>query len=388
MKVAIVGVYPRDPRHIRGGVEAVTLRLSEGLAAIGTLDVHVVVSEVGRPVEVTHTPGGVTVHSIGATGRFGNVLHELPNRRRIAHALRELAPDVVHAHSAHREALGAIESGLPTVVTIHGILEDEIALERRWAKRARGVFRRRLVRETLRRMRNVILLSPSVAEHYRDALRHARTWVIENPVSPRFFEAIGPGDESTVLQSGVLIPRKGVRNLIRAFARARERVPGARLRIAGAATIPAYEAEVRALTRELALDDAVTFLGALPPDALAEEYARATVFVLVSRQETLPVALQEAMASGRAVIASPVGGVPHLVRDGETGFLVPYGDPEGFADRLVRLLSDGAVRARLGEAARRQALERFTVDSVCRRTLDVYQEVIASRRSARAGEEK
>jgi glycosyltransferase involved in cell wall biosynthesis len=378
LKVAIVGVYPRDPDAIRGGVEAVTLRLSEGLAALNSLDVHVVVSEVGRPEGVSRTAGGVTVHSIGASGRFGNVLHELPNRRRIAHALRALAPDVVHAHSAHREALGAIESGIPTVVTIHGILEQEIALEKRWSKRARGVFRRRLVDAAMSRMRNAILLSPTVAEHYRETLRHARTWVIENPVPAPFFESSEREERFTILHSGVLIPRKGIRNLLQAFARVRESMPEARLRLAGAATIPAYEAQVHATATKLGLDDAVDFLGGLSPDALRAEYARAAVFVLVSKQETLPVAIQEAMATGRPVVASPVGGVPHLVRDGESGFLVSYGEPARLADRLVELLRDDELRKRMGGTGRRIALQRFTVESVCRRTVDVYREVLAS----------
>jgi glycosyltransferase involved in cell wall biosynthesis len=73
-----------------------------------------------------------------------------------------------------------------------------------------------------------------------------------------------------------------------------------------------------------------------------------------------------------------VGGVPHLVRDGENGFLVPHGDPAALAERMVRVLRDPELRERLGSAGRRLAEERFRVESVCRRTLDVYREVLAS----------
>jgi glycosyltransferase involved in cell wall biosynthesis len=336
-------------------------------------------------VGVERQPGGPTVHSIGSAGHFGNLLMQLPDRRRIAAVLRRLAPDVVHAHSTHREALGAIESGLPTVVTIHGMIEREIALERRLGRRIRGVFRRRVIDAVFARMRHVIVLSSSVEEHYRDRLAGARTWVIENPVDDRFFRGGTEPDARTLLFSGLVIPRKGVRNLLEAVARVRQRVPDVRLRVAGGAPRPEYEAEVHATVERLGLADAVTFLGPLSPEELAGEYARAAVMVLVSRQETLPVAIQEAMAAGRPVVSSPVGGIPHLVREGETGYLVPHGEPGVLAERLGTLLLDADLSRRFGDNGRQIAEERFRLDSVSRRTLDVYREVMADsagRRSA------
>lgn len=377
MKIAIVGAYPRDPDRITGGVEAVTLCLSEGLAQVPGVEVHVVVSDAGRAIGTFPQGDGVTVHSIGGARRFGNLLFQLPDRRRIARALRDLAPDVVHAHCALREALGSVGSGLPTVVTIHGILEREIGLETRITRRVRGHLRRRLLEHTLARISNVIVLSPSVAEYYARQLAGKRTWTIENPVQERFFEQQDDPDPQTVLFSGLLSPRKGVRNLLRAFRHARDEVPGARLRVAGLARTPEYDAAVRETVRRLSLEGSVELLGHLPPDVLAREYARAAFLVLVSRQETLPVAIQEAMATGRPVIASPVGGVPTLVRDGENGFLVAWGDPELLAAHMVKLLRDAALCARLGARGREIAEQRFTTGSVCRRTLDVYRDVIA-----------
>ncbi|MGQ0720522.1 MAG: glycosyltransferase family 4 protein [Candidatus Eiseniibacteriota bacterium] len=379
MKVAIVGIYPRDPSVLRGGVEAVTLRLSEGLARLPGVEVHVVVSEPDRPLGTTRNGNGVAVHSIGGARHLGNLLFQLPDRLRIARALRELRPDIVHAHSTHREALAAIESGIPAVVTIHGLIEQEIALETRLGRRVRGWARRRLVSRVFARMRNVIVLSPAVEEHYRSRLGRARTWTIENPVDDLFFDQRREPEPGVLLFSGLVIPRKGVRNLLQALALARREAPEAKLRIAGGFPRPDYEASVREELARLDLGDAVRFLGSVPPEELAREYARATCLVLVSRQETLPVAVQEAMAVGLPVIASPVGGVPHLVRDGENGFLVPHGDPAALAERMVRLLRDRPLQERLSAAGRTLAEERFRLDDVCRRTLDVYREVLASR---------
>jgi glycosyltransferase involved in cell wall biosynthesis len=142
--------------------------------------------------------------------------------------------------------------------------------------------------------------------------------------------------------------------------------------------MPDYERLVHQAVEELRLGDAVDFLGALAPADLAGEYASAAAMLLVSKQETLPVSIQEAMAAGLPVIASPVGGVPHLVRDGENGFLVPWGDPELLARRILELLEDPERAGVMGAAARRHAGERFRLESVCARTLDVYREVIAA----------
>ena len=228
----------------------------------------------------------------------------------------------------------------------------------------------------LRRMQNVILLSPDVADFYRATLGQAHTWVLENPVPQRFFE-IPDGDEpNALLFCGLLIPRKGLPNLLEAVAIARDRGGDVRLRLAGQATMPEHERELRDTVRRLGLETRVEFLGGLSPEALAAELARAAVFVLVSKQETLPVAILEAMAAGKPVVASPVGGIPRVVLDGETGFLVPHGDPSALADHILRLLADPELRRRLGSNARRAARDRFTLDRVSRRTLEVYREVI------------
>lgn len=377
MKLAIVGQYPSDTTRLRGGVEAVTLRLSQGLAARGDLDVHVVVAEAGRPEGVDRQADGVTVHSIGGSQSFGNFTFQLPDRRRIAAYLRQLRPNVVHAHSAHREALGSIESGLPTVVTIHGLIEAEIKLEKSLGKRFRGFFRHKVVNDAFRKMQNVILLSPSVAEHYAQKLAHARQWVVENPVHDRFFECTDPIEPATILYAGLLIPRKGIPNLLEAVAEARRTVPELRVRLAGQATHPEHESEIRTAVVQLGLQEAVTFLGSVAPDDLAREVHRATAFALVSKQETLPVAILEAMAAGTPVVASPVGGVPEVVHDDENGYLVPWGDPQALAARFVALVKEPDLRARLGNAARKLAEERFTLHAVSERHVQIYREVQA-----------
>jgi glycosyltransferase involved in cell wall biosynthesis len=101
-------------------------------------------------------------------------------------------------------------------------------------------------------------------------------------------------------------------------------------------------------------------------------------------REGLSVAILEALAAGRPVVATRVGGIPEIVRDGETGLLVPPDDPEALAGAIVRMLSDPALASRLGSNGARLVREHFTLDSMVEGNERVYREVLLERRGRRA----
>ena len=110
---------------------------------------------------------------------------------------------------------------------------------------------------------------------------------------------------------------------------------------------------------ELGIADSVIFTGYLSQKDVARRLEDADIFVLPSFAEGVPVVLMEALASRRPVVATRVAGVPELVEDGVSGFLVPAGDPRSLADRLDRLLGDGNLRGRMGEAGRAKVIDEF-----------------------------
>jgi glycosyltransferase involved in cell wall biosynthesis len=112
------------------------------------------------------------------------------------------------------------------------------------------------------------------------------------------------------------------------------------------------------------------------PDA-AELMGEVDVVALPSSIEGLPLVLLEAMARRRAIIATPVGGTPELVVDGETGLLVPPRDPRALADAIRRLLSDPGIREHMGAAGQRRVADHFTADAMSQRVLRLYDEVVA-----------
>jgi glycosyltransferase involved in cell wall biosynthesis len=179
--------------------------------------------------------------------------------------------------------------------------------------------------------------------------------IVHYGIAGRDGVALYAGAEPRLLCVGRLIPVKGHLVLLRALAQARSRAPGLVLDIAGQGPL---EPALKAYAAELGLSDAVRFLGFVSPIQSAIEAASAVV--VPSLGEGFGMVALEAMERGRPVVASDVGGLPEIVADGETGFVVPAGDAAALADALVTLVSSPARAAEMGQAGRRRALESFT----------------------------
>jgi glycosyltransferase involved in cell wall biosynthesis len=141
-----------------------------------------------------------------------------------------------------------------------------------------------------------------------------------------------------------------------------------RLEIAGRGPL---EHGLKDLARELGLTDAVRFLGHVTPVQQAVEQSFAVV--VPSLGEGFGMVALEAMERARPVIAASIGGLEDLVRDGETGLLVPPGDDKPLAEAMLELAADPARAAAMGRAARKRALERFPEDRCTERTEEVYR---------------
>jgi glycosyltransferase involved in cell wall biosynthesis len=167
---------------------------------------------------------------------------------------------------------------------------------------------------------------------------------------------------------GRLIPIKGHVVLLRAFAEARKRLPALQLDIAGRGPL---EPALKALVRELGIADAVRFLGHVSPIQQAIE--RSAVVVVPSMGEGFGMVALEAMERARPVIAAAIGGLGELVRDGETGLLVPAGEAEPLTDAIVRVAGDLELARRMGEAGRARAVSRFLQRYCTERTELLYE---------------
>ena len=214
------------------------------------------------------------------------------------------------------------------------------------------------------------------AERYFGAEIAGRIVEVGNPISDGFFSSTASPVPGRIVYSGSVIRRKRLRDLVDAVAIVRRSVPEVSLHVAGAESDPAYVAAVRARIHELELEDRVTFLGALSPADVLAEYRQAALLVLPSGQETSPMVIGEAMAVGLPVVATRVGGVPDLVDDGRTGFLVDVAAVDALAERISVVLTDDVLRLALGRAAVEEAERRFRSAAVAARVRDVYLDAL------------
>ena len=280
--------------------------------------------------------------------------------------------DVVHGHSAKagflvRIAAAATGRRRRCVFTPHG-----------WsfwsADGATGSLYASLERLAAHWCRTIITLSADE----RDAGLAARVGsrdgyvVIPNGIDLERFARASEPVAGRVLVVGRFAPPKRHDLVLRAFADVHERFPGSELWFVGDGDDrPASER----LAAELGVQGATRFLGVREdvPDLLAQ----AACVVLASDYEGCPLSVIEAMAAGVPVVATSVGGVPEVVRDGVTGILAEPGRPEGLARGLAELLGDEARAVELGRAGRELARERFSREQMAAATAEVYERVVA-----------
>lgn len=321
---------------------------------------------------------------------YGGDLHERAGRSLLVTALlpafffrflqvarrtvREFRPDVVHAHWWLPGGWIAAHLDRPFVVTCHG--SDVRLLER-------GRVFRAVARPVFRRAGAVTTVSRFLAADLTRLLdlTPGQVQALPMPVDLELFAggASQPRVEPPrILYAGNLLPSKGVDLLIEAFALLRARGVSCQLKILGEG--PA-EPALRADAARHQLDD-IVWSRFVPQDRMPAEYGASTVTVLPTRgkAEGLGLTLVEALAAGSAVVGTPAGGIPEVIRPEETGLLIPDGDAEALAVALQRLLADRSLRERLIGQGQRFVTERFSIDSAVRPFLALYDDV-ARRRS-------
>lgn len=403
MRIAFMSpCWPHD--RVANGIATYVAHVRDGLAARG-VEAHVLASDVDPELN------DPTVHRLPETSpprslpvRVRQSLAGLVSRNlriqeslgfRIAQAVREIDASTALDLFELEETFGVaavVRRHVPTpiVVRLHGP----------WCEVGPMVGHPR-DREFRMRCRAEIqaissahgVSSPSraaldrVREHYGVTLPEAR--VIPNPVKiPDEREAWsrGKSEDETLLFVGRFDRVKGADVLLEAFAHLAPRRPKLRLRFLGPDT------GLMLGEREVSFDEYVAdripgdvrgridYEGAQPGEVVARARERATVTVACSRYETFPLTVLEAMAAGCPVVASAVGGIPELLRDGENGLLFPSESVEGLASAVERLLDDRELGARLGAAARRDTRARFGLEAVAAETEAFHREVVAAAR--------
>lgn len=281
--------------------------------------------------------------------------------------------DVLHAHMFGSNVWGALLGRLAHVPVV-------IAHEHVWSFRG-NPLRRLLDRHVVGRFATVVL---AVSQDCRrkmieiEGLAPDKVLYVPNGIPPlppptgrSVRQELGISKDDPVIGSiAVLRPQKAIHLLLRATAELRRRFPRLRTLVAGDGP---ERASLERQARALGLEGVVVFLGYR--DDVPDLLAALDVFVSTSSFEGSPLALLEAMAAGRPIVATAVGGVPDLIEHGIHGLLVPPGDSHAIAEAIALLLEESDRRRMMGEAGRERQRREFQIDVMVRRLEDLYVEL-------------
>lgn len=301
-------------------------------------------------------------------GQWGRAADSFKRERiLLAQAMREDAPDLVHAHWSYEFALAAIESGLPHLVTCHDV--PQVVLKH--APNLYRLVRYFMARRVLNQAQHLTAVSPYLKQKIEGYARVPIS-VVPNPLpahpahlseSKRQYDPSRPRIAMVLNGWGAL---KNPQPALRAFAALRRTFPAAELCIMGSDYGPGGKAETWAMAE--GLTQGVRFLGSQPYPKLLAKLADSDLLLHPSLEETFGMSIAEAMSLGLPVVGGQASGaVPWVV--GEGGAVVDVTSVEAIESALVGLLSDFPTYQRCTQAARKRAQENFTVDQVA----DAYE---------------
>jgi glycosyltransferase involved in cell wall biosynthesis len=254
------------------------------------------------------------------------------------------------------------------VVESHGDFEESLFMQRQvFMPRLYRLVMRRVAGFTLRHADSLRAVSNSTREQLKRWAPGKPTFQFVAWTDIETFLQAGPKRDAqfsqVILYAGVLIPRKGVHHLISAFIRIAQDFPQSRLVIAGSDDSRTYAAGLRAQVEQAGLAGRIEFLDKMPQARLASRMREACLLVLPSYSEGLPRVIYEAMAAGLPVVASSVSGIPEIVQESVTGFLVQPGDENALAERMQWVLRHPIDAREMGRRAHDCADRAFSTEA-------------------------
>ena len=319
-----------------------------------------------RSVPWPWTISGPISRSLLRTGYQGCI-------RAVRRKLREIGPDIVHGQGSERDQnISAVFSGFPNVITIHGNMRMVARLHHAfpftflWCAAL-------LERFTIPRADGVVCITNYTREAVATLAR--KTWVVPNAVDRAFFEVKrAPSPSVQILCVGTVDGRKNQNALIRALDALQPQGNFELVFLGGAERKSAY---ARAFFGLIETRPWCRYGGFTDRTALRQHLASAAGLVLPSLEDNCPMVILEAMAAGVPVAAARVGGVPDLVRHGETGLLFDPLRAEAMASAVKQLLEDR--EGSMAQRAQSEARKRFRPEIIAARHVEIYREVISSR---------
>lgn len=387
LRVLFLSLY--HPFDVGSGPGTHLRYLSQELAKLGC-KVHILVPRNNT----VNTIDGVYIHAFKSSvpvsvGR--GIFFSFFSVKRIGELCKKYRIDLVHGQSPSSVGYACLHrNNLPFVVTLHSTPFGEMSsfFKLSMSGISLSTFYNGFIVQCLwtlltslecKRADKVIAVSKSLAKEIADFYNLPKNKVVaihngvnlsDDPAAEK--HNAGP----IILFVGRLIQEKGLEYLISAMPRILNRFPDARLQIVGDGN---YKEYLENLSKKLLSDKSIDFAGEIPPKRLLSFYENASVVVQPSIYESCGIPILEAMSMQKPVVGARAGGIPELVRNGETGLLFEPKNGVELADAISTILSDASYAKKLGQTGRSVVAEHFTWEVVAQKTLELYEDIIESR---------
>lgn len=385
MRVAQIGPYPIDEKCIKGGIEASVHGLSRELA----IDNEVYVFDFPRYTNfknVIENKESVTVYRYPA--RKKSNYWALFKIFRITKDIKTVKPEICHVHSTGLFYLLLYlylnYLNFPTIVTVHGLAHVE--KKNQWKSKPSLI---NLIKYYGQSLTEFVFLSfcPKVIvdTHYvkkviedcfvkKKILKMPVCIIIPQGIDSRYYSLNKQPAPCQLLSVGTFSSRKGHLNLIASMCRIKEAFPYFRLTIVGSLSNEAYYGEMQKKVYDNNLQDNITIIPDVGIDELFLLYERSEIFVLHSQEESQGIVFCEAMAAGKPIVATNVGGISCIIKEGINGLLANYGDVYFFAKNIIRLIEDSILKNEIISNNLRQS-EKYNWKFVKSEVIQVYQAI-------------
>lgn len=381
-RILQVGAFPENPSIIKGGVESSVYGLTMELGRRDNVRVKVLnfpKKEIAK--DYKQTIGNAEVAYFSNAFRFQAL--SFLCLYKLIREIRRFKPDVCHVHGTYFDVLILLAylklKGIRTLVTVHGILtveqQDEFRRRKNFKTLFQLVYYATVEMLILNACKEVIVNTAYVSNWItsrRYVLAMPQIHIIPQGIDEVFAGIADDWQKEQVVSVGSISRRKGYEYSITAVRALTQKFPGLKYFIAGMLYDQDYYKELKALVVTLGLEQQVFMLPDLPKEQVLELIGGAYVFVLHSQEESQGIAFCEAMAAGKPVVATNVGGIPDVVKHRRNGLLSAYGDVEKFSENIDIILSSDIIRREMGEVNRSDAQE-YLWSEIARKVLGVYK---------------
>lgn len=287
--------------------------------------------------------------------------------------------DLLHSHDISGAVVGTFLK-IPTILTLHGMVWKEKDYSPSMYSRFAFEINIHRFKYVSSRLRKLIAISPYVISEINQFLKTSipESEIIENPVSDVFFNQEKQEKEGLILYPASINSLKNQSTLIEALHRLKNDSVKFHCILPGPVVDSGYFQELQKLIRKYDLESNVSLPGNASLEQMVTLYSEASIMVLTSFQETAPLIISEAMATGTPVIASCVSGIPSMVSENNSGFLINPHDPAEIADKIRMLLDDSSLRRKFGKESRKIAISRWKSEVITGKLLDLYIKQVPS----------